>query len=131
MLIPKRLRRALILPAIIVATLAAGPAGVPTEPPLTCKPLTVVNTSIGKTVKTLGPGKRIVQIVWSLSDGHLYISQTGDNAASASTTAEKASSELQPRGTIVSLCTDATTPKSGFYLIRTKNGENRAATRIH
>ena len=73
---------------------------------------------VGPTIRQISPGRRIVAIVWHLSDHHTYVSQSGD-----------ATDELRPAGTVVQLCENSGDTGPYAYLIRTKDGTNRAAKR--
>jgi hypothetical protein len=100
--------RSILLPAIVLASIAASPAPVPTEPAMSCVPLTVVKTTVGPTLKVLTPTSHIVQIRWMLSNGHTYASESSNVAP-----------DTQPAGTHVKLCSFADHTGAYPYLIRT------------
>jgi hypothetical protein len=123
----------MLLPATLLLGIAADPNAVPTEPPPpTCVPATVVSTAVGPTIKVLRPGERLVTVTWKLSDGHTYVSQTGDDASVPGKKVEKATDELRKPGAHVKLCTFAPPAGAYPYLIHTlDDNTNRAAKRIH
>jgi hypothetical protein len=123
--------RAALAPAILLLCAGADPASVPTEPPPPkCVTEKVVSTSVGPTLKVLAPGRRIKQIVWVLSDGHTYTSQTGDDDAVPGKPPMTATQELQKPGTPVHLCSSREENGTYYRFIRTKDQTNRVVTLV-
>jgi hypothetical protein len=124
-------RRPSVALLLLVLCTAQSPAQVPTEPPPpVCSSQTVVSSSVGTTLRHVSAHERIVAIVWHLSDHHTYVSQTGDDPSPTGAHAMKASSELLPHGTKITLCKNSGDAGPYPYIIRTKDGTNRAAKRI-
>jgi len=122
----------LAISAMVLLGPASAPAATAAEPPSpTCVRLTVVSTKIGPTIKVLKPGERLVEIRWTLSDGHTYASQTGDDVATAGKPAMKAADELRPAGAAVQRCTYGPDAGPYRYTIHTLDDHtNRAAKRL-
>ena len=107
----------------------AAPGPIPTPG---CSMGAVSHMNVGPTIRQLpGEGRRIVEVIWFLTNGDIYATQTLDETPKPGKKVVTVKDELRPHGTPVQICV---TKKIGrnpyFYVIATTDMTRRAAEKL-